>query len=370
MVEVGFPRGSRVVLGALAVAVCAAAIVPAALGRAGAPSARERLAARVMRLDPGARIGGNTQVATAPGARLVGVPHRVNFMVALGPRERLVGGARADQLGAHGAAGARIHGAGGDDLIHGGHWGRHGVGGGQLLAGGPGGDLIYGEAGRDRLRGGPGNDRLIDGRGATTARPGPGANVVDVADGQGDDRVLCVARAHDRIRADRGDRVGPACDRQPSRVRRGAPSGPRAQAAAVTGDGSNDHPFTAPVDDPTAVDSAVSSFASRSLSGWLSNEYVPAYKCPDLAGSPPHPLLLDQGYAPFGTDLPEGVEVQGLGPIGVSITGINVSPDDRLSIGTLTGFSNSSATNWKGGTQSYQVVLHCTNDRSHGWSPD
>jgi hypothetical protein len=118
MVKVGFPRGSRAVLGALALAVCAAVIVPAALGRAGARSARERLAARVMRLDPGARVGGNTEVATAPGARLLGVPHRVNFMVALGPRERLVGGARADQLGAHGAAGARIHGAGRLGLAH------------------------------------------------------------------------------------------------------------------------------------------------------------------------------------------------------------------------------------------------------------
>jgi hypothetical protein len=77
---------------------------------------------------------------------------------------------------------------------------------------------------------------------------------------------------------------------------------------------------------------------------------------------------LFQDYAPFGTSIPFGVEVQGLGPIGVSISGESGATGDPNSAGgTLTGFSDSSATNWKGGTQSYKVILHCSSDRSHGY---
>ena len=89
-------------------------------------SSRARLAARLMRLDPGKPVGGNTQVGTAPGQRLVGVPARVNFIMALGPHEVIVGGAGHDELGALGDA-AKIYGGAGRDLIH----------------GGPGNDVIY-----------------------------------------------------------------------------------------------------------------------------------------------------------------------------------------------------------------------------------
>ena len=57
---------------------------------------------------------------------------------------------------------------------------------------------------------------------------------------------------------------------------------------------------------------------------------MPAYKCPAS-----HAYLYAQGYAPFGTSLPDGVEVAGLGPIGVSITGIKTS--GGWAIGTTTG---------------------------------
>jgi hypothetical protein len=121
----------------------------------------------------------------------------------------------------------------------------------------------------------------------------------------------------------------------------------------VSGDGSNDNPYTADCDPATVGDCRVSSFPARSLSGFWRNEYVPAYACP-LA----HPFLRTVDYAPVGTQLPDGVQVAGLGPIGVSISGVIEDPNGRA-YGTLTGFPNSSATNWDGGTNSYQVILHC-----------
>lgn len=72
-----------------------------------------------MRLDPGAQVGGNSQVASAAGARLLGVPHRVNLHAGVGPREVIMGGPGHDELGVLGDAG-RICGGGGPDLIHGG----------------------------------------------------------------------------------------------------------------------------------------------------------------------------------------------------------------------------------------------------------
>jgi hypothetical protein len=86
-----------------------------------------------------------------------------------------------------------------------------------------------------------------------------------------------------------------------------------------------------------------------------------------------HPYLYDQSYAPAGTSLPRGVEVSGLGPIGVSITGKTSTegPPEQdgwiydHATGTRTGFPDSSATNWELDTNSYQVQLHCTSNRFH-----
>jgi hypothetical protein len=109
----------------------------------------------------------------------------------------------------------------------------------------------------------------------------------------------------------------------------------------------------------------VDAFAGRSLTGLWANEYVPAYQCPQLD----HPYLLHQDYVPFGTTVPDGVEVVGLGPIGVHITGTNIDPAG-FAFGTLTGFPNSSATNWTiGSTNSYKVILHCTSDSNNGYKP-
>jgi hypothetical protein len=91
---------------------------------------------------------------------------------------------------------------------------------------------------------------------------------------------------------------------------------------------------------------------------------VPAYKCPTS-----HPYLYDHHYTPVGTSVPRGVEVSGLGPIGVSITDFTTTTLATKAIyttGTRTGFPNSSATNWEIDTNSYQVILHCTSDPDNG----
>ena len=360
MLAVRFGRRSRVLVGALVVAICLAGAVPALVGRAAADVASDRFAARLLRLDPGARLGGNTQVASAAQATLVGAPGRVNFMIGLGPRQRIIGGARHDQLGARGA-GSLVRGGRGNDLIHG-HHGR------QVLTGGRGHDHIFGGRGRDRLHGGPGNDRLVDHQGATVVITGTGLNRVDVADGDGDERVVCTRGSINRIRVDRGDRLHPRCRRATSSVSylrpaRAAPAARAAQQQTVSGAGTHDNPYTAACDAETDP-CVISAFAARSLTGVWANEYVPAYKCPTS-----HPYLYDKKYAPSGSHLLGGIEVSGLGPIGVSITGFfSVDLDTVWRItGADTGWPNSSATSWASGTNSYQVKLHCTKTASLGF---
>jgi hypothetical protein len=400
MLAVAFPRGTRALVGALAVIVFVGAAVPAVLGNAGASPGRDNLAARLLRLDPAARVGGNTQVASALGRRIVGVPGRVNFILGLGHRQRIIGGNRHDQLGAHGH-GARVHGAGGPDLIHGGrgdqrlhgghghdriHAGRghdmilgghghdriHGGHGHDRIHGGRGHDRIHGGAGRDRLEGGHGRDRLIDKQGPTVAVVGAGDHV-DVADGDSD-RVACAAGAASRIVVDRGDRLHPNCRGPAATVsyRRPPSAAPTAGAPAVhaaqtiTGSGTNEDPYTAECTAPQNVDCTTPLFAARSLSGLWANEYVPAYSCPSS-----HPYMYNQSYAPQGTVLPPGVGVLGLGPIGMNISGRETTQVREFdatrvySLGTLTGGLNSSATNWELDTNSYQIQLHCTSDRTH-----
>ena len=81
--------------------------------------------------------------------------------------------------------------------------------------------------------------------------------------------------------------------------------------------------------------------------------------------------MYNQSYAPQGTVLPPGVGVLGLGPIGMNITGLETRQDREFdatrvyALGTSTGGLNSSATNWELDTNSYQLQLHCTSDRTH-----
>jgi hypothetical protein len=271
-------------------------------------------------------------VATAVGARVLGVPGRVNFIMALGPRERIVGGSNHDELGALGDA-AKISGGGGPDLIHGGP-------GNGRLDGGRGNDFIYG-----------------DKRGHTTVFPGSGTNQVNVADGDGDS-VICAAGSINHIDADRGDRIAPSCRGERSSLRyRRVPSGhPSAHAAqATSGAGIDTSPFTAECNppEPSTTDCKIQLW-SASFTGLWTHAGVPAMQCPAS-----HPWANHTDYVPFGTSVPFGVEIAGLGPIGVSIQETLSDPDGYV---TGTGTAKASATNWTTGTATYTVYLHCTDN--------
>jgi hypothetical protein len=137
--------------------------------------------------------------------------------------------------------------------------------------------------------------------------------------------------------------------------------------APITGSGTYNDPYKAPCVTPQQSVCETHVFAARSLTGLWANEYVPAYKCPTS-----HPYLYNHNYAPAGTRLPSGVEVVGLGPIGVSITATQWEEGPAewdgwiyaYNTATSTGFPDTSATNWTAGTNYYQVKLHCTNVRS------
>jgi hypothetical protein len=338
-------------VGVVTVVLAALASVAGLPGAASAAPDLERLAERLLKRDPGARLGGESQVATAPGAVLRARPGRINFMFALGDGQRLIGGSGHDELGAyHGARGVRIWGGRGPDLIH-------GFRGDQRLLGGPGNDQIYGGAGDDVINGGAGRDRIIDNGGRTVVITGPGRDRVDLADGDGGDRVVCEPGQVDRIVADGGDTLHPRC----GQAARAAPAAGAAQA--VGGNGTNADPFTTACSNPQPVDCTITGFASRSLSRLWTNEFVPAYICP----RDDHPYLLNREYAPFGTTLPAGVEIEGLGPVGVSITGVSQLVRRGRANGTQTGTGVSSVTNWTPGTASYRVLLHCTSDPARGY---
>lgn len=423
------------------VVALAAASVPALMGDAWAGTSQEQLAKLLLKRDPGKRVGGETLVGTKTGAVLRGARGRINFMMALGDREVLIGGNGHDELGAYvGTRGVRIYGGGGPDLIHGmgldqqlsggagndlvyggpgndtidggpGNDKMYGGSGNDTIDGGPGNDTMYGGSGNDKLDGGPGNDTIYGGHGrdridgghgrdriyggggddriialgrVSTVVTGPGRALVDVRDGQGNDRVICPPGGQTQVLADRGDRLSRGCQRMSAsavRLIKGLIArGPQAQAAQVViGDGSNGSPYTEACLPPGSEDCTLPDLPARTLKGLWANEYVPAYECPNDA--PPyapkagHTFLLDQNYAPGGTTLPDGVAVSGLGPIGVSITGINAgenefrqNPEDTNLAGeTETGFPNSSATNWTFGTNSYQVQLYCTWNDGEGY---
>src|SRR3954462_11048268 len=107
MLAVAFPRRTWAVVGALAVVIALSGAFPGMVGNGRASTAGETLAARLMRLDPRARLGGHTQGGPAPGARLRGVRDWVNFFVGPAPGQRIMAGAGHDQLGAYGTGGAR-----------------------------------------------------------------------------------------------------------------------------------------------------------------------------------------------------------------------------------------------------------------------
>ena len=102
-----------------------------------------------------------------------------------------------------------LRGFGGHDVIRGG-------GGNDVIFGGGGNDAIKGGPGADTLNGGPGADRIQDLSGPTTVNTGtaagPARDWVDVADGEGDDTVICGSPLS-TVYADPGDQVGAGCGR-------------------------------------------------------------------------------------------------------------------------------------------------------------
>ncbi len=308
--------------------------------------AHSRLAARLASRDPGARVNGDTIVATGGGARVYGAHGRPDFIAALGSHETIVGGNRGDNLAA--------------------------LGDNVTIVGGGGNDLLYGDRGAT-LIGGGGQDLLVDRGANATIRAGSG-DVVIVSGRH--DRVLCSRGVRNvTVYAGRSDSVSSTCRAghgrvlPPSRLRQAAL--PAATPSVVKGDGSNDHPFVAPCDDPGNVDCTIAAFPRRTLSGAWANEYVPAYECPS-----DHPYRLNKNYAPSFNTWGAGVQivrddVSGLGfPVDVKITGSSYFSEPtppNLFSGTLTDFPNSSATNWLwGGTHWYRIVLHCSSNRCHG----
>lgn len=103
-----------------------------------------------------------------------------------------------------GAGNDVIYGGAGNDRIYGGS-------GKDVIYGGPGNDVIFGGPGNDVIYGGPGNDRIVDTQDPATVFPGSGTNTVDVADGRGDDRVVCAAGSINHVTADPGDQIAPSC---------------------------------------------------------------------------------------------------------------------------------------------------------------
>jgi hypothetical protein len=328
-----------------------AALSVAAVGGASAEASTGKLAEHLRELDPAALLGGESIVGTRPGQQLHGVHGKPNFIVALGDDETIHGASKNDQLGALGDGAKIVPSHQGHSLIVAGPHSK-------VVVPGKGHNLIYSHA-----------------KGATIILESPGDEVI--ANGP-HDRIVCTKHAHNElIEVAKGAKVSKSCRGHHNQIEhitssslsaRSSSASAHASTTTVTGSGTNEDPYTAECDFPEQQRCTVDSFAERSLRGYWANEYVPAYKCPA-----DHPYLLNVPYAPSGTRVPPGVEVLGLGPIGVSITDTLRESDpppgtSPRSLGTRTGFPSSSATNWTDGIASYEIVLHCTNNRSDSYS--
>jgi hypothetical protein len=314
-----------------------------ALTGASAQASTGDLAKQLRKLDPGARLGGESIVGTRPGQQLHGVHGRPNFIVALGDGETIHGASINDQLGAapHAQDVKIIAPAKGHSLIVGGP-------GSRIVVSGKGHNLIYSHA-----------------AGATIVLESPGNEVI--ADGP-HDRIVCADHAsHELIEVAKGVRVSKSCkghhneiEPAPAPLSARSAAASEASSATVLGSGTNEDPYM-----PDRCDeigprlTCIVRFPARTLRGFWANEHVPAYECPVTDR-----YLVDIDYAPAGTQLPPGVEVQVLGPIGVTIDGVSSHGRSYGGIpyaaGTLTGFGNSSATNWTFGDAAYSIVFHCS----------
>jgi hypothetical protein len=288
---------------------------PAGTWRQSRPSVRA-LAARLLKLDPGRSIGGNTIVGVRHGDVLLGVANRVNFIIALGSGETIVGGNRDDQLGALGKN-ATIKGGAGDDAIH----------------GGPGHDTIYG---------GAGNDLVTDIKGSATIHLGSGKNEVNVAGHRGHDRILCAPGSVNRIYANRGDYIAPWCrDAAGSQVVYHQP--PRTPT-----------PSARSQECGTRAVECVVKVASGSLPGMWSWATFPQRLCP-----PSHPYLINHHY--FTPILFAAPGMQPVGNVDYFMT-VRFGPGNKLSQRPAIGNGIGEVTNWTFRRQDWQMWFHCTSN--------
>jgi RTX calcium-binding nonapeptide repeat (4 copies) len=311
--------GVAALLPLLAALLYAALVTGPADAQRRSPETRRALAAHLLKLDPGGRVGGATIVGVSNGDLLLGVANRINFMVSLGSGERIVGGKRADQLG--------------------------GLGKNATINGGPGDDAIHGGPGHDVISGGPGDDLITDTKGSATIDTGRGRNEVEVAGNTGHDRVLCAPGSVDHISANRGDYIAPSCRKGPGSLvtyhQPPATKPPTARNNGCTGNPARDCTFLA---------------ASGRLEGFWWSQKIPQRECP-----PTHPYLIRKDYAPFGVNVPFGVEVSNVPNVDYFARRLT-RPDDYV-IGAFGG----SVTNWTFSPQEWRMWFHCTSDQSQGW---
>jgi len=328
----------RVGRGAFAVvALIALATVPQwAIGKS---QNDEHLAHQLADRDPGALVGGNTVIGVGNGSHLFGVPGRPNFIVALGDNATIVGGHADDELGALGENARIVAPRKGHTLVVGGP-------GSTVVAGGAGHDLIYVPADNATIKVDSASDEVI-------------------LSGH-HDRVVCMKHAHDEtVYLGKGDKAS-HCRGHHNHVmplkKLAKPAQARARAAVgLLGSGTDADPYIAPCADPDATECAIG-FSARELCCFWSNEHVPAYACP--AGLR---YLLNHNYAPAGTTVLKGVEIEGLGPIGVSIPALFQASSPIGPRATGTRSSDASATNWSTEKKSYRVILHCVSDPARSY---
>jgi hypothetical protein len=322
----------------------------------------EKLAKHLHKLDPGGKVGGKSIVGTKPKQELHGSHGKPNFIVALGDGETIHGASKNDQLGALGD-GAKIVPS------------NHGH---SLIVAGPHSKIVVPGKGHNLI--------VSHAKGATIVLESPGDEVI--ANGP-HDRIVCAKHAnHELIEVAKGEKVSKSCRGHHNEIEPLASSSVSARSSAATahasveGEGTNSHPFIAPCENPSQVDCTVNGFAPRlvpcpGINCLWGTENVPVYRCPgrvnvDTGGEPhviDHPYLLNQNYAPAGTHLDNGVEVDGLGDVGALIHTIN-TPETFQGTGFFrveTSSVDSTVTNWTLGFQHYTVILHCTSDPTHGY---
>jgi hypothetical protein len=284
----------------------------------------EKLAKHLHKLNPAALVDGESIVGTKPGETLHGVHGKPNFIIALGDDETIHGASHNDELGAIGNDVTILPSSHGHTLIVGGPHSK-------IVVTGEGHNLIFSHA-----------------KGATITLESPADEVI--ANGP-HDKILCAKHSsQELIEVAKGDKVSKSCkghhdqiEPAPALSLSAHSSAARAHASAECNLGS-------------VGDCTVRSF-THTLDGLWVADTVPSTRC--FPG-----VLVNQNYAPFGTTVIPGIEVEGLGPIGVNISTPFRDPSEG---NRVVGNDGGSATNWVTGSASYTLILHCTTDLARGY---